>query len=121
MTRRSIIGPVTFLLVAFGIPWSGWLLVHDERLSLWLFPMFASFAGFAASFAAGGTKGLREFSARVFTIRRTLLYVTAAVLIPVSLGLSYLLAMGMSLSSIVLSTEALLGLSLGAALVTGPL
>lgn len=116
-----MLGLVTFVLVAFGIPWTGWLLVKDEQLSLWVFPLFASIAGFAAAFAEGGTKGLAIFSRRVFGIVGALRYVLVAASIPLLLGLSYLLATGVSFSSIVLSPAAVLGLSLGAALVTGPL
>lgn len=121
MTPRSLLGLVTFVLVAFGIPWTGWLFIQDEQLSLWLFPLFASIAGFAAAFTEGGTQGLTVFSRRVFRFIGTLRYVLVAALIPLLLGLSYLLVTGVSLSSIVLSPGALLGLSLGAALITGPL
>lgn len=65
MARATPAGWVTFLVVAFAIPWLGWLLVRNERLSLWLFPLFASLAGFAAAFAQGGTRGLADFSRRV--------------------------------------------------------
>lgn len=121
MTRGNLVGGVTFLLVAFGVPWVGWLFVQDERLSLWFFPLFASVAGFAASFAEGGKKGLKMFSRRVFRTLGALRYVLVATLVPLLLGLSYLLVTGVSLSSIVLSPAAVLGLSLGAALITGPL
>lgn len=121
MIRRRLAGIVTFLLVAFGVPWAGWIFVQDERLSLWFFPLFASVAGFAASFAEGGRKGLEAFSRRVFRTLGAIRCVLVAALIPLLLGLSYLLVTGVSLSSIVLSPAAVLGLSLGAALVTGPL
>lgn len=51
-----------YLIVAFGIPWVGWIGIQDDSLSLWLFPLFASIGGFAASFAEGGTAGLRDFA-----------------------------------------------------------
>lgn len=121
MARKSMIGPITFLVVAFGIPWAGWLFINDERLNLWLFPGFASVAGFVASFAEGGKNGLTVFSRRVFTIRSALTHVVVAALIPLLLGLSYLLGTGISLSSIALFPSAVLGLSLGAALLTGPM
>ncbi|MDZ7869368.1 MAG: CPBP family intramembrane glutamic endopeptidase [Rheinheimera sp.] len=121
MSRRALIGFVTCFVVAFGIPWTGWIFVRDERLSLWLFPLFASFAGFAAAFAEDGKAGLKAFSQRVFKTAGALRYVLAALVIPLSLGLGYLLATGVPLSNMPWSPAAILGLSLGAALVTGPL
>jgi membrane protease YdiL (CAAX protease family) len=110
-----------FFLIAFGVPWAGWLLVGDETLSLWLFPMFASLAGFAAAFAEGGREGLKAFSRRVFAIVPALPYALAGALLPVCLGLAYLLTRGAPLSGMPWTPVAVLALSLGAALVTGPL
>ncbi|MFZ6843454.1 lysostaphin resistance A-like protein [Undibacterium sp. RuTC16W] len=121
MTRSSMAGPLTFVLVAFGIPWIGWLFVQNEDLSIWLFPLFASIAGFAAAFADGGTQGLVAFCQRVFGVLSVPRYVLVAVLIPLALGFSYLFTTGVPVSSVVLSPAAMLSLSLGAALVTGPL
>jgi len=121
MTRKSRTGVTTFFLVAFGIPWAGWLFVQDEQLSLWFFPLFASIAGFAAAFAEGGKEGLAAFSRRVFNAAGTLGYVLLAVSVPLLLGLGYLLITGVPITSIVLSPAAVWGLSLGAALITGPL
>ncbi|MDZ7869379.1 MAG: CPBP family intramembrane glutamic endopeptidase [Rheinheimera sp.] len=89
MSRRALIGFVTCFVVAFGIPWTGWIFVGDERLSLWLFPLFASFAGFAAAFAEDGKAGLKAFSQRVFKTAGALRYVLAALVVPLSLGLGY--------------------------------
>ena len=121
MTRHPLAGVCTYFLIAFGVPWVGWLFVGDERLSLWLFPLFCSLAGFAASFAEGGKAGLGTFCRRVFALGQTLPYLVLGVLIPLAFGLSYLLGKGVSLSDFVLSPAAVLGLTLGAALITGPL
>lgn len=121
MTRGTPAGLITFLVVAFGIPWFGWLVVRNDNLSLWLFPLFASIGGFAAAFAEGGLAGLRTFSKRVFGVSRVGRYALAAVVVPPLLGLSYLAANGLPLSAQTLSLGSVLGLSLGAAIVTGPL
>lgn len=121
MPRNWLIGVCTFVLIAFGLPWLGWFFVGDERLSLWLFPLFCSLAGFAAAFAEGGTQGLGAFSRRVFAVSRAPRYVLIGILVPLLLGLSYLLSKGVSLRDFVLSPAAVMGLTLGAALVTGPL
>ena len=121
MTRVTTAGLLTFVVVAFGMPWFGWLVVRSENLTLWLFPLFASLGGFAASFADGGMPGLRAFSKRVFSLSKAGRYMLVAVIIPPLLGLSYLLANGLPVSSQTLSPGAIFTLSLGAALVTGPL
>jgi membrane protease YdiL (CAAX protease family) len=121
MTRSALAGPLTFALVAFGIPWAGWLFVRNESLSLWLFPLFASIGGFAAAFAEGGMQGLVAFGRRVLSLAHAPRYVLVGALVPLVLGFSYVLLTGVPVSSVVLSPAAVLGLSLGAALVTGPL
>ena len=121
MSRSSMIGIATFFLVAFGIPWAGWLLVQDDNLSLWLFPLFASIAGFLAAFAEGGKEGLKVFSRRVFAVVPAVPYVLVGVILPLFLGLTYLLTRGVPLSSMPWSPAGVLALSLGAALVTGPI
>lgn len=121
MTRNALLGPLTFALIAFGIPWIGWLFVRNEVLSLWLFPCFASIGGFAAAFADGGIAGLTTFARRTLGAIGAVRYVLAASMIPAALGFSYLFATGTPFSSVVLSPSAVFGLSLGAALVTGPL
>lgn len=121
MFRTEKLGLATFALVAFAIPWAGWLLVGNEALSLWFFPLFASIAGFAASFAEGGKAGIAAFSKRAFSTVCALRYVLIAVFIPLGLGLTYLFAIGALGAGTVVSPQAIAGLSLGAALVTGPL
>jgi membrane protease YdiL (CAAX protease family) len=121
MARTAKLGLAAFFLVAFAVPWTGWLLVRNEALSLWLFPLFASIAGFAASFAEGGLPGLAAFSRRGLISLRALPCVLAAVLIPVAMGLTYLFATGAIGVGTVVSPGAIASLSLGAALVTGPL
>lgn len=121
MPRNWLAGVCTFFLIAFGIPWIGWFFVRDERLSLWLFPLFCSLAGFAAAFAEGGKAGLAAFSRRVLAMSHSLRWVLIGVLIPLVLGVSYLLGKGVSLQDFVLSPAAVMGLTLGAALLTGPL
>lgn len=121
MARNPFVGIATFLLVAFGIPWVGWFFVGNEQLSLWLFPLFCSVAGFAAAFIEGGKAGLLAFSQRVFATTRALRYVLIGIAIPLLIGLGYVLSNGVALSDFVLSPAAIMGLALGAALVTGPL
>ncbi len=121
MTRGALAGPLTFIVVAFGIPWAGWLVVRNEALGLWFFPLFASLGGFAAAYAEGGAPGLAAFCRRVFRVSSAWPYVLAALLVPLALGFSYLFATGVPLSIASMSPAAVLGLSLGAALVTGPL
>ena len=70
-------GLLTFFLVAFGIPWAGWIAVrlmpslgHVWQAAAWIwFPASVSLAGFAAAFADGGLPALRGFAARVFSLR----------------------------------------------------
>jgi membrane protease YdiL (CAAX protease family) len=121
MSRKSTAGLATFFLVAFGFPWAGWTFVQDDRLSLWLFPLFASIAGFSAAFAEGGRKGLGVFSRRVFRTFGALRYVLAGAALPLLIGLGYLLTQGVPLAGMPWSPLAVLTLSLGAALVTGPI
>src|SRR3990167_5283294 len=121
MARNPFVGIVPFLAIAFGIPWLAWLFARSERLSLWLFPLFCSVAGFAAAFVEGGKAGLFAFSRRVFAKAHALRYVLIGMAIPLLIGLSYVLSHGVALSDFVLSPAAIMGLTLGAALVTGPL
>ena len=121
MSRNSMVGFVTFFTVSFGVPWAGWLLVRNEHLSLWLFPLFASIAGFTAAFAEGGRGGLKVFCRRVFPVRDAARYVLVGVALPLMLGLSYLLTQGVPLSGMPWSPAGVVGLSLGAAILTGPI
>ena len=121
MPRSELIGLSVFFLIAFGIPWAGWIVMDDQRLNLWLFPLFCSIAGFAAAYAEGGSDGLRRFCQRTIQLGGALKWIFLATLIPLALGFSYLMATGIPLSSMEFSIEAILGLTLIAALVTGPL
>lgn len=121
MPRREIIGLSVFFLIAFGIPWVGWTFVNDETLNLWLFPLFCSIAGFAAAYAEGGFDELLRFCKRTLRLDGTIKWILLAVPIPLALGLLYLLGTGVPISSLHFSIEAILGLTLVAALVTGPL
>ena len=90
MSEKSHIGIVIFFFVAFGIPWTGWLLIENAALSLWFFPLFVSFAGFAAAFAERGQKVLDDFSRRVFALRPAICWTIVGMALPLLLGLAYL-------------------------------
>ena len=121
MQRREIIGLMVFFLIAFGIPWAGWTFLNDENLSLWLFPLFCSIAGFTATYVEGGTDGLRKFCKRTLHLSGAIKWTLLAMLIPLALGFSYLIGTGVSLSSLQFPMHDIFGLWLVAALVTGPL
>lgn len=121
MPRREIIGFTVFFLIAFGIPWVGWIVIKNEWLNLWMFPLFCSIAGFAAAYAEGGIDGLRSFCQRTLQLCGAIKWIFLAVLIPLTLGFLFLIFTGVPLSSLHFSIEAILGLSLLSALVTGPL
>ena len=121
MNYKSKLGIATFFAIAFGIPWAGWFFVEDANLHLWLFPLFASLAGFAAAFAEGGKNGLKDFSVRVFSIVPALPYVLVGLVLPLCLGLTYLFVKGVPIFAMPWSPAAILALSLGAALITGPI
>jgi membrane protease YdiL (CAAX protease family) len=121
MSAKSNIGIVIFFGLAFGMPWAGWLLIGDAELNLWLFPLFVSLAGFLAAFAEGGKKSLLAFSQRVFAVEPALPYLLAGIVLPVLLGLAYLLNQGVQVFAAPWSPAAVLTLSLSAALITGPI
>ncbi len=121
MPRRENIGLIVFFLIAFGIPWAGWMYLNDEMLSLWLFPLFCSIAGFAATYVECGTDGLRRFCQRTLRLSGAIKWMLPAALIPLALGFIYLAGTGVSLSSLQFPIEAVFSLWLLAALVTGPL
>lgn len=121
MPRREIIGLIVFFLTAFGVPWAGWIFLDDGMLGLWLFPLFCSIAGFAATYAEGGTVGLRRFCQRTLRLSGAVKWILLAALIPLALGFLYLAGTGVSLSSLQFPIEAIFSLWLAAALVTGPL
>ena len=121
MSDKSNIGIVIFFCLACGMPWAGWLLIGNAELNLWLFPLFVSLAGFLAAFAEGGIKGLLAFSNRVFAVVPALQYVIIGMLLPLLFGLAYLLATGVQILAAPWSPAEVLALSLGAALITGPI
>lgn len=121
MPHKPIVGSVTFLLIAFAMPWTGWFLFNDDLLSLWLYPMFVSLAGFGAAFAEGGKSGLFEFSRRVFAVVPAVPFALLGLVLPLMLGLSYLAGNGIAIHQMLGSPSAILTLSLASALVTGPI
>jgi len=121
MQRSDIVGLTVFFTIAFLVPWLGWSLIDAPALHLWLFPLCCSLGGFAAAWAAGGTGGLRRFCRRTLNPVGALGWTVLAALLPLAIGLLYLLLNGVPLSAMQPSARALLGLTLGAALVTGPL
>ena len=88
------VGIATFLLIAFGVPWTGWTVFRLSRnpgatleaLALFWLPAACSVAGFAASFAEGGVEGLRAFAARVFSLRFRWYLFTLALSLPLIAG-----------------------------------
>lgn len=91
---RARAGIVVFLLIAFGIPWTGWIVFRStkvpsamlEGLALFWLPAACSFAGAIASFVEGGIKGLRTFAARVFSLRFSWYLLALAVMLPFIAG-----------------------------------
>ncbi len=75
--RRPRLGLTAFVLIAFALPWTGWII---ERRTIGLEHMFdsvgtywftagPSVAGFVAAAAGGGVVGLRRFTFRVLNLR----------------------------------------------------
>src|SRR5215468_8020899 len=105
---------LVFLLIAFGVPWTGWTLVNalhpHHRTPLWwslyLTGCFCSVAGFVATYVESGWCGLRM-----------LLQQTLHVLFPITWWLYafFLFALGGIIST------AIYGCAHGGILVTGPL
>ena len=91
---RTRVGIAAFLLVAFSVPWTGWIVFRLSRhpsatleaLALVWLPAACSLAGFIASFAEGGTEGLRAFAARVFNLRFRWYLFPLALLLPLVAG-----------------------------------
>jgi uncharacterized protein len=88
---RPRLGLFVFFLVAFGIPWAGWigsrLLQSSGALSFFVLPAACSLAGFAAALAEGGWAGLLAFVRRVFNPRVSPWLFLAAFGLPVVAGL----------------------------------
>jgi CAAX protease family protein len=87
---RPRLGLIVFLVVAFAVPWAGWII---ERRSIGLDHLFDSFgtfwftaapsvAGFIAAAVEGGMSGLRAFATRVFSLRFPLWIWLLAVALP---------------------------------------
>jgi len=87
---RSRRGLTVFILIAFAVPWTGWII---QRRTIGLEHMFDSFgtywfsaapsvAGFVAATVGGGWKGLRRFALRVFNLRFPLWIWLLALLLP---------------------------------------
>jgi membrane protease YdiL (CAAX protease family) len=121
MSRREAIGLTVFFLIAFGIPWVGWTVLERLDPPYWLFPTFCSIAGFVASYAEGGADGLRRFCQRTLHVRGTAKFIFLAALIPMMLGLLYLLGANAPFSLLQPALKPGLAMTLAMALVTGPL
>jgi CAAX protease family protein len=91
---RTLVGIAVFLLVAFGVPWAGWIVFRSARspgamieaLALFWLPAACSVAGFVASLAEGGLGGLRAFSARVLSPRFRWYLFPLALSLPLAAG-----------------------------------
>ena len=92
---RSRLGLSVFILIAFSIPWTGWII---QRTTIGLDHMFDSFgtywftaapsvAGFVAAGAEGGLGGLRQFTIRVFNLRFRFWVWLLALLMPLAAAL----------------------------------
>src|SRR5580765_4110495 len=76
ITRRRFALPI-FLLIAFGVPWTGWIGLEliksptqfEMVVANFWFPAACSLAGFIAVTIENGLTGLRAFTARVFNLR----------------------------------------------------
>jgi uncharacterized protein len=87
---RPTLALIVFFLIAFGVPWVGWIILRRtmsldhmfDSLSTYWFTAAPSIAGFAAAFVGGGFAGLKRFAARVFTLRFSLLLWIAALFLP---------------------------------------
>jgi membrane protease YdiL (CAAX protease family) len=87
---RPALGLIVFFLIAFGVPWTCWIVLRRtmsldhmfDSFSTYWFTAAPSFAGFAAAFAADGFTGLKRFATRVFTLRFSLLLWIAALFLP---------------------------------------
>ncbi|MBB5206319.1 membrane protease YdiL (CAAX protease family) [Inhella inkyongensis] len=120
MHRRQI-GPALFFLIAFGIPWAGWTVWRDQGLPFWLTPLAVSLAAFVAAGVERGPAGLRRFALRVLRMQIPLPVWVTALLLPLTLGLSFLLTHGVSLALLQPQFAPNLGGMLAMGLVTGPL
>jgi membrane protease YdiL (CAAX protease family) len=92
---RPRLGLTVFILIAFAVPWTGWII---QRRTIGLEHMFDSFgtywfsaapsvAGFVAAAVGGGWKGLRCFTIRVFNLRFPIWIWLLALLLPFAAAL----------------------------------
>ena len=90
IVARPRLGLVIFFVIAFGVPWVGWIAVRKtvglnhmlDSFSLYWFTAAPSIAGFVAAFAQDGWMGLRAFAERVFNLRFAFRIWIAALLLP---------------------------------------
>lgn len=120
MDHQERIGMLTFFAVAFGGSWAGWTYAGDSELSILLFPAFCSLAGFVASFAEGGARGLNSFASRTTHLAGTFRFLVLALIVPIALGLIYLLFHVSPLPPLNPVFSKGLGITLLVALWTGP-
>ncbi|HEY2070498.1 MAG TPA: CPBP family intramembrane glutamic endopeptidase [Rhizomicrobium sp.] len=94
MTRPRL-GLAVFFLIAFGVPWAGWIYwrqrmsldhMFDSFATLW-FTAAPSIAGFVAAFVEGGAAGLGQFARRVFNLRFPVWIWLAMLALPLLAGL----------------------------------
>jgi len=87
---RPTLALIVFFLIAFGVPWAGWIVLRRtmpldhmfDSFSTYWFTAAPSFAGFVAAFVADGFSGLKRFAAHVFALRFSLLLWLAALFLP---------------------------------------
>jgi membrane protease YdiL (CAAX protease family) len=92
---RPQLGVTVFILIAFGVPWAGWIIERAtigadhmfDSIGTYWFTAAPSFAGFAAATAEDGWSGLRRFTRRVFCLRFPLWVWLLALLLPLTAAL----------------------------------
>jgi membrane protease YdiL (CAAX protease family) len=89
--RRRLALPI-FVILAFGVPWIGWIAIKwiksptpfEMLLVTFWFPASCSLAGFVAAAVEGGFSGLKTFTARVCNLRFKPWLWLIALLVPVA-------------------------------------
>jgi membrane protease YdiL (CAAX protease family) len=89
---RRRLGLPIFAILAFGVPWIGWIGLRwmksptqfETALATFWFPASCSLAGFVAATVEGGFAGLRAFTARVCNLRFNRWLWLIALLVPVA-------------------------------------
>ncbi|HEX4532602.1 MAG TPA: CPBP family intramembrane glutamic endopeptidase [Rhizomicrobium sp.] len=87
---RPYWGLPVFFLIAFGLPWAGWIILRQtitldhmfDSFGYYWFTAGPSIAGFLAAYAEDGLRGLRRFCRRVFNLRFAFWVWLAALLLP---------------------------------------